>query len=311
MTEITTSGFPGFSTSFLRFEDSHGVTYLQVTASYISTVDDACSATYVTEICDIRLGINTYPVLYQNSTIFQNTYLSETVVETYTTTDDLSNAPFESPAGLLSGLHWFADTYLASNSNIVHGFDPSGNEMYIEIPSGFLSAQYLDLTNEFSSDTLNCQFNWNSPMVNITNALNSVAFRAASIAGWDRNETYLQTFNAVQTQPMVVYHSEYGFLAAAILVLLIALFAVSSTLYGFWQIGHDTSLSPLETAQALNAPILAGGSGTPTGNLKQLVTEIGKKEVKYGVVSSHGIDGTEVHKLGIGPPHLLVRHLGK
>jgi len=36
--------------------------------------------------------------------------------------------------------------------------------------------------------------------------------------------------------------------------------------------------------------------------------EMGRKEVKYGVLAANGDDGSEVHKLGIGPPHLLVRH---
>jgi hypothetical protein len=174
MTQIDTSGFLGFTTSFLRFEDSNDITNLQVTSSYISAVDGTCSATYVTEICDIRLGINTYPILYQNSTMMKNPNLTETLVENYATNDDRSNAPFESPAGLLSGLHWFADTYLASNSNIVHGVDPSGKEMYIEIPSGPLSSQYLNLTNEFSPTALDCQFEWTSPTLDITSSLNLV-----------------------------------------------------------------------------------------------------------------------------------------
>jgi hypothetical protein len=310
LTEVTTSGFPAFSTSFDRFEDSNGVTNLEVTSRYISTVDDTCSATYITEVCDITPGINTYPLLYHNNTMTKNPNISETLVESYTTDDDLTTAPFESPVGLLSGLHWFADTYLASNSNLIHGTDPNGKDMYIEIPSGFLSSQYVNLTDSFTPGTLGCQFEWKSPTVFITSSLNLVAFTAAIMSGWAQNENDLQTFTAVQTQPMVVYHSEYVFLAIALAVLLPAFLAVSSTIYGFWQLGHKTSLSPLETAHALQAPVLAeGGSGASSGKLRALLKEVGKKEVKYGVLGFSNADGIGVEKLGIAPPYMLVRHL--
>ncbi|KAE9376664.1 hypothetical protein N431DRAFT_529843 [Stipitochalara longipes BDJ] len=309
ITEIDTSGFLGFGTSFLRYEGTDGVTYLQVTSQYISAVDNTCTATYVKEICDIRLGVNTYPLLYKNQTYTLDTPIAETVVAEYITTDDRPNAPFESPAGLLSGLHWFADTYLASNSTIVHGTDPKGRDTYIEIPSGYLSSQMLNLTNEFNLDVLNCQFEWKSPTVNITTALNTVAFNAAQMAGWARNESDLQSFFATQTNPTIIYHSEYLFLGIAVVLQLLALSTVTATLYGFWQIGHETSLSPLETGRALHPPILA--DGTSTHSLKGLLKEVGGRGVKYGVVAANGRDGNEVYKLGIGPPHLLVRHFRK
>jgi hypothetical protein len=313
LTQVTTSGFPGFSTLFTRFEDSNGITNLQATASYITTVDDTCSATYVTEICDYTLAIVNYPLLYQNYTFGLNKNISETIVENYTSDDDVSTAPFDSPAGLLSGLHWFADTYLASNSNIIHGYDPKDREMYIEISSGFLSSQYLNLSGTLSSGLVNCQFEWENPMTYIDRALNSVAFNAAFIAalfvGLDGSESDSQSFMALQTQPMIVYHSEYGFLAMALALLLSALLAVSTTIYGFWQIGHDTSLSPLETARALGAPVLVQGERGSGGDLKELIKGVGKKEVKYGVLYWFTSDGTGVEKLGIGLPHMLVKYL--
>jgi len=92
-----------------------------------------------------------------------NQYIDETLVKESLTSDDSPTAALECPAGLLSGLNWFADTYLASNSNIVHGQDPSGNEIYIEVPAGPLSASFLNLTDSFEPGILDCQFEWNSP----------------------------------------------------------------------------------------------------------------------------------------------------
>jgi hypothetical protein len=313
LTQITTSGFTGFSTSFTRFENSNDTTLLQATSSYISPVDDTCKGTYVTEICDMRVSINTYPLVYENYTLMKNPNISVTVVEEYWTDDDLTNAPFESPVGLLSGLNWFADTYLVSNSSIVHGLDPSGNEMYIAIHLGPLSAIYLNLTDAFTAGELGCQsFEWDSPTEYIISSLNLVALNAALIAGWDKNQNDLQAFSALQTQPMVVYVSDYGYLGVAMFIHAVAIVAVSITLYGFWQIGHDVSLSPLQTGRALGSSVLAGGEGGGSGeNLKKLVKEVGMKEVKYGVVSLDRGDGIGIEKLGIAQPHMLVRQFRK
>ena len=82
MTQInTTTGFPWFTTSFSRLLGTDGVTYHQVTSSYISTVDSSCSATYITKIYDIRLGVNTYPLIYANNSYTLNSLeSSETLV---------------------------------------------------------------------------------------------------------------------------------------------------------------------------------------------------------------------------------------
>jgi hypothetical protein len=178
--------------------------------------------------------------------------------------------------------------------------------MYIEMPSGYLSSNHLNLTNAFSNNVPNCQFEFNSPTVQINDALNTVAFNAAQLAGMAGKAADLQTFPVLQTNPTIVYHSQYSFLAIGVVLMLLALFAVAITLYGFWQIGHDTSLSPLETARALHAPILA--DGTNSSDLKGLVKELGGKDVKYGVLAANGSHGGEVYKLGIGHPHMLVRH---
>jgi hypothetical protein len=76
-----TTGFPGFTTSFSQFLGTDGVTYLQVTSSYIWTVDNACSATYVTKTYDIGLGVNTYPLIYANNSYnLDSLVFSETLV---------------------------------------------------------------------------------------------------------------------------------------------------------------------------------------------------------------------------------------
>jgi hypothetical protein len=311
MTKITSSGFPGFSTSFNRFEDSNGITYLQATSRYISSVDNTCTGTLVTETCDFRLSINTYPIMYQNNNLTLNS-TTPILVQESSTDDDLPNASFGSPVGLLSGLNGFADIYLASNGTIFHDIDNLGQETYIALPSNSVSASFLNLTEQFSPGGLPCQFQWVSPTDYIKEALNEVAFNAALIAGYEKHLSDLKTFIALRTQPMVVYVSDFGYLGAAMFIHALAIFTVILTLYGFWQIGHETTLSPLQTGRALGSPILADGEEAGAGeNLTKLITEVGKKEVKYGVVASDSNNEAGAEKLGITHPHLLVRHFRK
>ena len=42
-----------------------------------------------------------------------------------------------------------------------------------------------------------------------------------------------------------------------------------------------------------------------------LVKWVRGRDVNYGVLSADGNDGTEVYKLGIGRPHLFVKHITK
>ena len=68
-------------------------------------------------------------------------------------------------------------------------------------------------------------------------------------------------------------------------------------------------MSPLETAQALRAPLLA--ETTRGANVKKLVREVGNQDVKYGVFVVNMQEGEMIDNLEIGPQHLLVRELTK
>lgn len=50
---------------------------------------------------------------------------------------------------------------------------------------------------------------------------------------------------------------------------------------GWWHIGRPTTLSPLETAKAFGAPLLAECNSNAT--IKEIVQSVKEKHVKYGV----------------------------
>src|SRR5438034_1836336 len=95
----------------------------------------------------------------------------------------------------------------------------------------------------------------------------------------------VQTFPVRRTSLSLVFQSNYRYLAAALAVMLLAVFAVLSQLWGWWELGRQVSLSPLELARAFgpSAIPLADEAAAADGILKLA----GKCPVKYDVESFH------------------------
>ncbi|KAF4622773.1 hypothetical protein G7Y89_g14253 [Cudoniella acicularis] len=89
-----------------------------------------------------------------------------------------------------------------------------------------------------------------------------------------------------QTSNIIVFKSNYNFLAGALAVMVIGVLIFISTFYGFWELGRDTSLNPLEVAKAFNSAILEGtGSNASTRHLNK---SVGAREVQYGEIVDKG-----------------------
>jgi hypothetical protein len=64
----------------------------------------------------------------------------------------------------------------------------------------------------------------------------------------------------------------------------IAVFFVTLTFDGYWTLGRNVSMSPLEIAKAFNAPLLE--SADSNADVKSLMRVVGERSVKYGAVST-------------------------
>jgi hypothetical protein len=139
--------------------------------------------------------------------------------------------------------------YLSANAII--GYD-NVTDSYWEEASGDVALQSSDDGNDYPPNSI-CQFQFFDPTQPILTALSEVLFHAAIDADWD-SQTIL-TFPVIQTTNSLIYKSVYPYLAIASVILVISILAISTTLYGWWDLGRDVSLSPLETAKAFGAPI--------------------------------------------------------
>ncbi|PGH15651.1 hypothetical protein AJ79_02245 [Helicocarpus griseus UAMH5409] len=105
-----------------------------------------------------------------------------------------------------------------------------------------------------------------------------------------------KTVTVVQTNSTLVFQSRYSYLAGALVVMLLAFLAVSTTYYGWWQLVRNMTLSPIEVARAFNAALLRG---TPSNmQVSILLAEVGKTRVRYGEIFEEDIKDGDGVKTG-------------
>jgi hypothetical protein len=61
-----------------------------------------------------------------------------------------------------------------------------------------------------------------------------------------------------------------------------AILAVVPTFYGWWRLGRDVNLDPIETARAFDAPVLGGATALSNADVHMLVKNIGRRRIVYG-----------------------------
>lgn len=97
-----------------------------------------------------------------------------------------------------------------------------------------------------------------------------------------------QNIQMRQDSTLTVFHSNYSYLAAALGVMVLGVLVVVPTFHGFWELGRETSLNPLEIAKAFNADMLwEQGSNRKADSLAK---DVKNREVKYGEVVDEGVD---------------------
>ncbi|MAD87664.1 MAG: hypothetical protein CL912_32290 [Deltaproteobacteria bacterium] len=175
-----------------------------------------------------------------------------------------------------------------------------------------LASQYIDYgtgpTNFFVNQDA-CAINWRDPSIEVIDSLNELMFRIALIfsntskydvmknpfseywtnfyEAWPNNATsgdpgvpIPQSLTMLQTSNITVFQSNYTYLVAALSIMFLGFVVVIPLFCGFWELGRETSLNPLEVAKAFDAAILwEQGSNAP---IKELNKKIRNRVVKYG-----------------------------
>ena len=179
-------------------------------------------------------------------------------------------------------------------------------------------ASYGEGNASFTQTQDACSMNWRDPTDDMVNALNEIMFRTAltasnvstySIMNVSINQFQTSFYEAIpiqvprketgkpspqmvtmkQTSAVTVFESHYEFLGAALSIMILGILVVIPTLHGFWELGRQPSLNPLEIAKAFNAEMLRGdGSNTTAAHLTRA---LGDRRVQYGEVVDDGLVG--------------------
>jgi hypothetical protein len=83
-----------------------------------------------------------------------------------------------------------------------------------------------------------------------------------------------------------IYKMEPVFMALGLCVSICSVMAILPLFYGYWDLGRDVSLNPLETARAFAAPVLDGLDGNV--GAADVECARGHVGVRYGVVQRNG-----------------------
>jgi hypothetical protein len=253
-----------------------GAPILILTTLRSSAIDNSCTSTIVITTCAIEAAILEYPVQVQNATVTlqQDKLQNATVVSKYVSPGDLATATKGQGAGPLEGLNDFLGNYLFANVTLI--IDSSRNA---SLYSGGLIQDLFFLPDASYYDASifhRCGLEWSDPTQYVIDSMYEFLFRASVRAS---EGTDSQTFDVQRAYLVLVFNTNYQYLATALTVMLITLFAVLFRLWGWWELGRHVSLSPLELAKAFRAPVMqrAGENSAVPGILKR----VGKTRVQY------------------------------
>lgn len=132
---------------------------------------------------------------------------------------------------------------------------------------------------------------WSDPTDDILKAIRELSFRTSLYAAADPSLAHLgnqvdprlmsnQTLLYTGYSYKAVYSTDWRYMAAGLVVAILAVLSVLPLFYGFWELGRHVSMSPLEIANAFEAPLLVDiGSNC---NAREIMREAGLKNVVYG-----------------------------
>jgi hypothetical protein len=284
----------------------------QINLTVMSTKMGAdCSGEILSRHCSIRSATVSYPIEITDSTItlLRMNGTQVNIDPTYYDNGDF-NATAGEGAGTLGGV---ADTLLNFyNSNATIFLYNTGDRTYSYVTDweGLVAFDYFDLSSidpdnpraSFNdSAPLTCQLSsWQDPTDNILDDLRSIMFRAALYVSESKdthliamdgrygptNISYAQPFVALQERQLLAFHTDYGYLVGAVLLMFAAIAAIAPTLWGWWRLGRPVTMSPVEIAMAFQAPCMTDAQSFPLSNAvaEELVANLGEKKIQYGKV---------------------------
>jgi hypothetical protein len=275
-----------FSTNFTYNEFQGGL----INFTAVVKPERGCTGSLYLTKCTLLPATIEYPVLLTNDIISldpSGSFKTDRVIAMHPVWPNYAQGPTTH-----GGMYLVLDSLFNSNSFIQ--FD--GAVGYETRSSG--SAAFGYSRTELSN--WDCNITWIDPTLDMLSVARELAFRSALFAaannvtfGDDSPDSgntirdpseYIQHIQVHQSTPQTVFKSHHRFLAVALVFTLFAAFSVVPIFLGWWSLGRNVSLSPIETAKAFAAPALARAPDA-NAELKPLLREVGDLRLRYGAVA--------------------------
>jgi hypothetical protein len=272
-----------------------------------------CNGHLVYRTCVLRPATVNYPIQVTNITTShaQDGIRISSVIDQGLTSLDLTSPDSKLENGQLPGITIAKNAYDPYNAEFDSNIQ-AVSSMIRSLFSASVSLDYLNGTNggyvptASSNSQLSswwegafairpsrkaCMINVVDPLPWIVSQINSIMLRSSIAAAVNQDNdslTYLQVRNgsiqdnisSVESVDTLIYESHYEYMIGALATMLFCIICVLPSYWGFWQLGRKTTLSPVEIASALGAPVLQDPRGR-TG-VDDLLREVGGRQVRYG-----------------------------
>lgn len=183
-----------------------------------------------------------------------------------------------SPGPTIIGGFEYAMSYLFT-STATYNFGGAVSDLRLE--GSLANDMYIDANR---TDVSAYKNTYNDPMDRMLEAIREIAFRAALRAG--RDETNKTVTAAEQEVPYSgrgfdsVYKTNRTLMVIAALLNVVSLSVVAATFYGWWNLGREVSMNPLEIAKAFNAPALNHVGSNMA--IQKIVKDVNNVPIRYG-----------------------------
>ncbi|RYP61715.1 hypothetical protein DL771_010035 [Monosporascus sp. 5C6A] len=231
-----------------------------------------------TSKCTMQFGRVRHPVTLRNGTVILSRlplWKNRTIERQYPQMETAGLGVFPSTLG---GIAFAVGKKYNSEISLYNGdnFQVSAN--------GMMGYAYRNS----SDDKLGTMgMTWADPMADIVAAIQELTFRAAVFQS--NATTPMQRIEGEETALITVYTTNYGHLAGALVLMIVATLAMLPLFHGWWHLSRDVTLSPVEIAAAFRAPHIEGGD--PNADVYTLLRQIGKRKARYGIVDEDGVMG--------------------
>ncbi|KAL7905872.1 hypothetical protein GGI35DRAFT_459520 [Trichoderma velutinum] len=249
------------------------------------TSPETCtSTTMVQKKCRLRLATLEYPVQLQGETLtFTEAIDNLTVISLQPSAADV-NLTVEEDGGLLY-TGWTTVGFALAATSIFTSkatYNWIQGAIQLSLPD-VLSNQFMNIESAVSPGCAN----WTDPTSYMLSVINEMAFRISLNAsnakfGNTSEPPQPQVLTMKQMRNINVFKSDFRYLIASTVLSFFFVLLITPTFYGWWLLGRNVSLNPIETAKAFDAELLQGpGSNAPQDELIRIV---GLRKLKLGEI---------------------------